>query len=195
MHIRLCIDIAMNQNKVEEESEDFELDDIDEFEDYGEGEDSKAASVSQKSFKEAQKERMTWIAGRNVKHYENQLKGGDNAHSNNKRYSNLCPKHVLWLYRRTQAIQEQHKKTLGNQNGGNSEAVYNAVFDNLNQYTNSSYDNSPSQQYGDTDEFEGEDVKHEYIRRTTKDSIEDVEVIVRKVGDETEELTEDMLYG
>ena len=65
----------------------------------------------------------------------------------------------------------------------------------INQNTNSSFDNLPSQKYGDIDEFEGKDVKHEYIRRNTKESIEDVEVIVRKVGDENEEYNDDMLYG
>lgn len=76
----------MKQQYEEQDSEDFEMNDIDEFEDNGEGEDSIAQNNSQKSFKEKQRQRMSYISACNVKQSDHFPKHSDNMNSNNRRY-------------------------------------------------------------------------------------------------------------
>lgn len=56
----------------------------------------------------------------------------------------------------------------GYRNEGNPEAIHQTVFGTMNQYTSSSYDNSPNDQYDNIDEFEAENVKRELVRYSYK---------------------------
>jgi hypothetical protein len=110
------------------------------------------------------------------------------------------------LYRHVDAEEKHYNRTRKTQNnpyqhGSSPGGGYNPARDtNAYQYTSSAYDNSPTgagvgAEYQNTDEFEGEDVDRQLIRRTTNNQVEDVEVIVRHMpSDEVEEVYVDDMY-
>ena len=145
----------------EEDSADFQEDAIDEFEDYEQDEDSRSArrTESEKSFADAQKQRMTNIESRTVKKYR------DTSVEERKKQAEV--KHYQRLYSKTQEGEAGYRPTLRDSNDKYQEGY------------------SPERRdIRDTDEFEGDDVQREFVKRTTNEGIEDIEVIVKEVADD-----------
>jgi len=144
-----------------EESEDFQEDAIDEFEDYEQDEDSRSArrTESEKSFAAEQKQRMTGLNSRSIKKYR------DSSVEERRKQAEV--KHYQRIYNKA----EDHQQSLGRGSKLTPMEGYSPERNN----------------FKDIDEFEGEDIQRELVKRTTNEGIEEVEVIVKEMPQEDAE--------